>query len=96
MKVNEELLDIYAACDTSEQVIAAQQAHLARMAAGQAEAAARKSARHSVLAKLESLGRMKEMHLARWLCIAPCGYPGMSDQTSAFRHQVDRHEIAAT
>lgn len=49
LKVNEELLDIYAACDTSQQVIAAQQAHLARMAAGQAQAAAHKSAPHSVL-----------------------------------------------
>jgi hypothetical protein len=50
LKVNEELLDIYAACDTSQQVIAAQQAHLARMAAGQAQAAARKSAPISVSA----------------------------------------------
>lgn len=55
LKVNEELLDIYAACDTSQQVIAAQQAHLARMAAGQAQAAARKSAPHPVPAQLESL-----------------------------------------
>jgi hypothetical protein len=50
LKVNEELLDIYAACDTSQQVIAAQQAHLARMAAGQAQAAARKSALNFVFA----------------------------------------------
>lgn len=43
LKVNEELLFIYAGCDTSEQVIAAQAAHMDRMAAGQEAAAARKS-----------------------------------------------------
>lgn len=44
LKVNEELLDIYAGCDTSADVIAAQAAHMERMRAGQEQAAARKSA----------------------------------------------------
>lgn len=44
LKVNEELLDIYAACDTSVDVIAAQAAHMEHMRAGQEQNAARKSA----------------------------------------------------
>ena len=49
MSANAELLEIYAACATSADVIAAQQAHLAGMQADHDEAALRKGARACAL-----------------------------------------------